>query len=402
MDRLPPDLPYGAAPIPVIRAQQDPVHRVKDAGSTLEFILGLLQPEFTRRPDGTPPGLADRARLWNDFSQPEAVMNAVQVRNDLTHPGYRTTTDALKRAANDLLQALEEAVSAGAARPRLADVAAQLRGGPSVARAEIRCEGVSPDRQENTFGITITARFYVSGMRDEEGRIAPRFFAESDGRPLPAFATSLPISERFVQQRAGYHGTRRLFVPYAYLHSGIGKRALRCQLAISRRASAQSSWTDIARTEFPLLICVPGAHVFVNPVPQYIDAKGRRGLLLRAEGTVAGMQGGSYYVGAWFFDGNGDTMYWVLGPDGSVSIRPVSFGIERPINADVCAVRWDGFMPYEDLPPCHHPPCVCHLKVLVRGIPRPPCRVIGTVILSDDPRAAYWELWRSDDIKFTI
>jgi hypothetical protein len=40
------------------------------------------------------------------------------------------------------------------------------------------------------------------------------------------------------------------------------------------------------------------------------------------------MQGGSYYVGAWFFDGNGDTMYWV----------------------------------------------------------------IGTVILSGDPRAAYWEL----------
>src|SRR5689334_13500673 len=140
MDRLPRDLPYGAAPIPVIRAQQNPVHRVKDAGSTLEFILGLLQPEFTRRPDGTPPGLADRVRLWNDFSQPEAVMSAVQVRNDLTHPGYRTTTDALQRAANDLLQALEETVSAGAARAELADVAAQLRGGPAVARAEIRCE----------------------------------------------------------------------------------------------------------------------------------------------------------------------------------------------------------------------------------------------------------------------
>jgi len=105
-------LPPGKYPLPVIRREKDPVRKVTDSATLLEYLLTSIQPELKRN-DGKPLMLGDRVQSYEHlFTDVRDVNFALGVRNFLVHAdadrGHPSMPQEIERAADHLLRAIDD------------------------------------------------------------------------------------------------------------------------------------------------------------------------------------------------------------------------------------------------------------------------------------------------------
>jgi len=403
-----PDLPEGVDPLFKIKAKPDPKERIKTLATDIEHLLRELQTDFRCLPDGTKPGLGERVGHWGGSSDRVALRRALGVRNDVVHALGRSTADDIAEAEPILLRTLEEVLSDAQTNPNLADIVSQIRGGLPIPRGVMSSTWEpssrwNPNKRNWEFGVTIISKFWVSGMRGEEGCIAPRFFDGLNNLPLPAFAsgTALPFWEPFVQKLGGYSDGRQQFIDFDHSlrapgQPEIGWRELRYRLGLWRRPNPQAPWILVSESGDSLVrVCVPGVRVLVSSAGNS-TYNGQAGLRLQVSGTVAGLRERRYVVGALFYDDAGNILQ-----DFSLTNFPM-VSIVRSFTAseDVSPIECTIFMPYDALPTCRtSPKYKCRVGVsMERAGSTPPCP-IEDVNLPLIPER-YWVLWVSDYIRF--